>query len=797
MKKRIIIALAAAFGFLPAAAQHDRNKAGTPVFLTGSKLDIESLNGRIDPKTDISALSLSDLRILRNAFAARQGYCFMDYALRSVFSHTSWYDSLLWQRFDSGDPDAPLKYTAEETGLIERIKAREAELKRRNFAGRDGTRVNTDNIVNVFQLEEVSRPLMDRLARDGFAIVPRQNIQLFHCYENNDYHDFPNFVTTDMHMQLLHMYFSNILEDIERTALSKSLKSVVKTLHGSMKTAAATAKDANTRDAAEHNMACLAVCGRLLGMGDALEAPERYRQDVADEVEKVMACNDDLSPFLGYDRVKFMYSQFRPRGNYTRSEEMKRYFRAMMWFQYTPRCLGDKREMRRAVLLADAVNGSFYAAKGLRRIDTALRLLVGQSDGLSLTDLAEKLKAQRTPAARLMNDDKALGRLMQTMVQLSRSRTRIKPKEQNTCPEKMWLMPQRYLYDNEVLQELVDVKTKPETRRGNPMGLDVMAAFGSTAAESILIKELKEAERWPEYTRRLDSVRALMPRMSRDSTVYNLWMKAVTAMQTVRDSRYPYFMNTPQWDRKNLNAALASWTELKHDVVLYSKQAMAAECGGAIPDPVVAGYVEPNVVYWKSMLDLLHHIRRTLDGNGLLTQRSRTLTSQIEEQTQFLLDISEKELAGRRLTESEFRSIEKIGSTYEWLTLDIIKGGARDEGMVWEDVQGPDKSVSVVTDVYTANGSNNPRQGVLHEGVGFVDDIFVVVEIGGLLHLTRGAVFSYREFMMPPGMRLTDEEWQEMLEKEPRKGVPSWMDDIILKEPVPADNELIFYSSGC
>ena len=50
-------------------------------------------------------------------------------------------------------------------------------------------------------------------------------------------------------------------------------------------------------------------------------------------------------------------------------------------------------------------------------------------------------------------------------------------------------------------------------------------------------------------------------------------------------------------------------------------------------------------------------------------------------------------------------------------------------GMVWEDVQGPDRSVAVVADVYTANASNNPDKGVLHAATGYVDDIFVVVEI--------------------------------------------------------------------
>ena len=39
----------------------------------------------------------------------------------------------------------------------------------------------------------------------------------------------------------------------------------------------------------------------------------------------------------------------------------------------------------------------------------------------------------------------------------------------------------------------------------------------------------------------------------------------------------PYFMLTPQWEKKNLNAALASWAELKHDAILYAKQPMGAE----------------------------------------------------------------------------------------------------------------------------------------------------------------------------------------------------------------------------
>ena len=77
------------------------------------------------------------------------------------------------------------------------------------------------------------------------------------------------------------------------------------------------------------------------------------------------------------------------------------------------------------------------------------------------------------------------------------------------------------------------------------------------------------------------------------------------------------------------------------------------------------------------------------------------------------------------------------------------------------------------------------------------ESMYAALESDALSKLTRGAVFSYREFKEPLGVRLTDEEWQRRIEGEPRHGVPSWMDEVIITDPVPADNELMFYSSGC
>ena len=90
------------------------------------------------------------------------------------------------------------------------------------------------------------------------------------------------------------------------------------------------------------------------------------------------------------------------------------------------------------------------------------------------------------------------------------------------------------------------------------------------------------------------------------------------------------------------------------------------------------------------------------------------------------------------------------------------------------------------------------KKAIIYEAVGPAYEIYVIVEIDGMLYLTRGGVFSYREFLRSPQEpRWTDEEWQEQLKQQPRAGEPSWMQEIIVPLDNVADDETFFYSSGC
>lgn len=763
-----------------------------------SGIEVESLNQPVDLDMDISQLSLSDIRILRNSFAAKQGYCFMKADLRAIFSTTSWYNKAMDDRFwkeEMGEDIGSISYTEEEKAFIDKLKKREEELRKQNLIKNEGkTSPKLDNIVNLFQLEEKPDELMQMLSKQGFAIVPNNNIQHFHVYEQNDYQQFPNFVTTDMYMQLFHMYFGFVLRTIEQDKFVPNLEGLTKNLHADFLQMAKNASFLDIKNDAEFAATYYAVAYFCL-TGKELEVPESQVKAYKMEMQSINNESDDFSDLMDFKDAKFPYSLFKPRGHYTRNETLKRYFKGMMWLQTAPFCLDNDNQLLKAALLANVLKGNEEYLRKYRSVLEPVNFIIGLPDNVSILQLAEVMNKQDVNIEYLYKDEATFKKFQSDIKKIADQQNLINAKEQLSCPDKINFMPQRYLVDNEVMQELVDVESN-KSKRAYPQGLDVMGVFGSVSAERILFEELKEDENWPAYADHFSRMKKKMVNVDWDASLYNSWIKSLLELQK-KNKNYPYFMQTEQWDKKNLNASLASWAELKHDAILYAEQPMAAECGGGgPPDPITVGYVEPNVNYWNAVIHLLKKTEQVLKDNDLMTNEIKTSGSKLMENAQFLLSASKKELKGEKLTDQEYQSIEFIGSTYEWITLELVK--QKDQYLdSWENITGPDKSVSIIADIYTSNASNNEDKGILHVGTGHVNDIYVVVEIEGYLYLTKGAVFSYHEFPLPLGNRLTDEEWQEMLKKNQAPDTPDWIKEIIVPIDAPKANEKIFYSSGC
>lgn len=806
MKKILLLTLVLMSAVVGLAQEEEFVSRRHAAILPGrGQLNLENMLKHIDTNMDISKLSLSELRVLRNAFAARQGYVFTSAELRSVFNGTSWYDSLMMERWGKEEETGqtiPLKYTKAESAFIKRIQDREKELLAQNFKAAGGRIVNTDNIVNPYQLENIDPRLEEALGRFGFAIVPQTQDQLFHIYERNDYHNFPSFVTTDLYMQAFHFYFDCMTREVEEHSLYPAMVELSQEMYKEMCRVAATTSNNVLKQAAERNAAFYAIAQSVLTDKPLQAVSDEFKAMAQQEVTAINEAEDRFSEYLDYTENQYPYSLYKPRGHYTRSETLQRYFRGMMWLQSAPFKLSVNDHLGAAALMATTLANNPRMLALYERVNQPITFLFGAPDNITMLQLHQEMARLGFTPETLLGNGKKMKQLKEAAEAVAKQQTRIVPRDAETIEYVVNLMPQRYMPDSEVLQETQDYWTQPISQRKCPKGLDVMAAIGIPAAERILLKELKEQQQWNGFTPALERMKQRMREINWDETVANQWINSLKVLCDFQAPNLPYFMNTPQWDKKNLNSVLASWAELKHDAILYAKQPAGAECGGGGPDePIVKGYVEPNVAYWQLAITLIDATEAVFNKYNLATEKTHDISDRMREEAQFLLNISQKELKGQKLNNEEYSQIEIIGSTFENISLDLLRQPEQEYMYGWDNIEGADRSIAVVADVFTANHSNIPlpEKVILYEAVGPAYEIYVVVEIEGLLYLTRGAVFSYREFQRSPSEgRWTDEQWQEQLKVQPRAGEPDWMREITVPlENAPADDETFFYSSGC
>jgi len=139
-----------------------------------------------------------------------------------------------------------------------------------------------------------------------------------------------------------------------------------------------------------------------------------------------------------------------------------------------------------------------------------------------------------------------------------------------------------------------------------------------------------------------------------------------------------------------------------------------------------------------------------------------------------LKKIAIKELENIPLTNEEYENIFCFGKVMQAL-VSVVK----DPHDPWKfDAD----DMAIVADVHTDSNTDM----CLEEGVGYPLEIFVIVNEGGNIRITKGAIFSYYEFKQPISQRLTDEAWREMLTSATPPEMPKWVSSFMdVKQPQP------------
>ena len=638
------------------------------------------------------------------------------------------------------------------------------------------------NIVNINRFGTLPTSVRDMIAENGFAVYPQsQYNQIHEILDMNDELSIPSFVSSDAVLHAYHVLYDLALREVEVYSFWDLLGNLTISLQDSSYQQYLNAPAGRWKDAALRNVIYFTVALSLIDNETII--PAEFPSEVAPAVSTVLQLieNHDLITnqwFMHYDED---FTQFVPRGHYTRSERLERYFLAMMWYgrvsfrlqplppEY-PNEIG-KNNTAQAILislaLADEVTGLDGNPSGFTVWDAIYEptaFFVGTADDLVPNEYSKLILDVYGSDVELADLDSAplLEQFISQALELREPLILGHPLlDVDDIKQTMGLrlMGQRFIPDSYILSQLVykNVGTLDNPRL-MPIGLDVMAAFGSDRAWELLDSE----KAYQNYESQMKMLWNQIGNMTEEEWVHNLyylWIYSLLPLLSDPGEGYPLFMQSAAWVDKQLSTALASWTELRHDTILYAKQSYTYTLSGMPQD--VYGYVEPVPGLYARLAGLCKMMMTGLESRDLLSSMIYSKLYTLQNFLISLRDIAIKELESTALSSEDYSIIRSSGSV-----LGNIVEMPTDNYLVSDT----DDDMAVVADVHT---DPNTLQ-VLEEGIGRPMIILVAVPIDGQVYLTIGAVMSYYEFTWPMNDRLTDEAWQDMLDQGSEPSLPSW-----------------------
>jgi hypothetical protein len=626
------------------------------------------------------------------------------------------------------------------------------------------------------------------LATQGFVASPTpadtKAQKFWQVYEDARYRGLPVLVTTDAMLNTFHGIFDMMLQRLEEAQLMDKAIAMSQALYDTSSGQWNEATAPAAKEAAEANMAYFAVALSLL-KGDGTYGGEVVRDQVQAELTLIEAAGGNgNSPVLGYLED---YSQYKPRGHYTRSEVLKRYFKGMMWYGHTAFWVNPKkpdvseelarRLMRQAALVTVALVGEAQA--DWRAIYEPTAFLVGQADDLTAADLrplVSKVFGTESPKPDALAGDAGIDSFRAEVSALPApkilSHLSFGPGSQEEAERSFRIMGQRYIPDSYAFQQLVWRYVGAEDNmRLFPMGLDAMAVLGSSLAYDLAANDYKQAA-YAHWESQQAKVKAELDGGSAEFwplNMYTGWLDVLRQTMSAPPAAAPALMQTRAWALKSLNSALGSWTELRHDTLLYAKQSVIAEGGGG-DLPQTVGYVEPYPDFYRGLGGLAKATRDGLANLSILDDDARAKLDLMVNLCADLGAIADKELAGQALTENERSTIYYFGGTLEHLGQFVSEEG--------RTISPADEKSPVVADVHT---DLVVTMQVLEEATGYPLALYAVLPIDGTPQLLVGACYDYYEFTVPMDERLTDEEWQAQIDGGEAPARPRWTSAFIVR----------------
>ena len=723
--------------------------------------------------------------------------------------------------------------------LMERVYKKRQYINKLSFDPEKLTYYN--QITKIFPLSEEEK---NYLRKNGFIPVRKHTTETFGTAYYYIYtKDLPLFISSDSILQALHTSYDEILKELEDSLFTEIFAEMLDEMRTELKKIAKKSMVNQQEQCSDVDIYLTVALNLLKGSAPTYQnynINKGFDSGINSPVDK---CNDKLSvnslfgndekvleilkkinkhelqspPGKGtqlYGSERFIdYSQFIPRGHYLKNTYLKRYFRMMMWlgrmdcgFNIIPNEIGSSkndsiRECRDAIILIKLLKDTGNIER-LNEVREIITFMIGDEDSFSPKALLAVIKKEKVDIETLLREDDALRKFQKAIVKSSSAKQMISSqvlmsdlnsKKEAIMPVVLQFFGQRFAVDSFVLNKVTFdsiIFNGEKIQRFKPKGLDVMAALGNQEALKLLTPELQKYDYSSNLFSLISTINSL-PEYFWNKNIYSRWLDILRTLDenTCTIKNIPESMKTYAWQMKQLQTQHASWSQLKHDTVLYVKQPYATAPLCKYP----VAYVEPYPEFYAKLADyadcamkLFSNIKYAIKNK----QNSEEIKiSQINYFKNFtsvmkkLQSMAEKELRAKPFSKDE--------ESFFKHTIDYMRdgyGGVYYDGWYcdlfynrfWVKHQKRFRSNNggalaykwspEISDVFTDPWSKM----TLETAVGNVDFMIIAVDNENYRNLYVGPVYSYYEFYQPLINRLNDDKWQKILINKTHVKRPKW-----------------------
>ena len=662
-----------------------------------------------------------------------------------------------------------------------------------------------DSVSIKYNLTQYEKSLIEK---NGFMVSERLTVNTFgEAFFDIFQKDMPVFVSTDAILHAFHRSYDRILKDVELAFLIPALDNLLTSMKDQIPSLAAKylglpEMEQMIKDADVYITIPLKLLGKTV---------EPFYSSNNETINKLISLIENEQPesyslFSESCRV-IDFSQFTPRGHYIDQwhPELAQYFKAMIWLGRTEIYLSApqsyplecprqsfkdiQRQIIDALLISELIQSS-NSSLTYENIEDILKFFVGDPDNVTLQNLDYIKQAANINNADQLLDSLKVVEFQDTLMNQSFASQLILSQILYSDPlspdsiipaSSFLLFGQRFIIDSYVTGSVVFDRIKyngEKICRLFPSALDPMFALGNDAAAQLLQGELDNYH----YSSNLAALRYLIDSYGEDywnKTIYNLWLNLIRDLNPPKDrTNLPSFMQTAAFWQEKLNTQLASWSQLRHDNLLYAKQSYT---GGTLCSyPYV--YVEPFPEFFQS----LHSLAVTaLDKFGNLNLTPDYLKSNIinyfndlENITDTLITVTQKELSSTPLLPEEVSFLKKLIYQNEHFSGAAPYGGWYAK-LFYNDPEGYDgllKEDCIVADIHTVptDCGGGKLGAVVHVGTGYLNlGVFITNTPDNKTVAFIGPLLSYSEYNTTNFKRLTDQEWKETYLASSLR--PSWV----------------------